>query len=108
MRKVTLVVNLELPKEYNNTPGAAITQGVKADCEAYLHRVGRTGRFGDQGIALNFVCDSEQESIHQQLLEFYKMPMDEINLADLTKINTQLASISNFNTVKRELMEENI
>lgn len=25
------------------------------DFETYLHRVGRTGRFGDKGIAVNFV-----------------------------------------------------
>ena len=27
----------------------------KADCEAYLHRIGRTGRFGDYGIAVNII-----------------------------------------------------
>lgn len=58
MRKVTLVVNLELPRQYsdeNNTVG----QAAQADCETYLHRVGRTGRFGDHGIALNIITDQE-------------------------------------------------
>jgi ATP-dependent RNA helicase DDX19/DBP5 len=47
--QVNIVVNFDLPV---NTEG-------KADCETYLHRIGRTGRFGKKGIAINLV-DSEQ------------------------------------------------
>lgn len=47
--QVNIVVNFDLP----------INQEGKADCETYLHRIGRTGRFGKQGIAVNLV-DSEQ------------------------------------------------
>ena len=42
---MTLVVNYDIP----------ITADRKPDCETYLHRIGRTGRFGKRGIAINFI-----------------------------------------------------
>ena len=46
LRNVCLVINADLPKKYlKNVP----------DYHTYLHRIGRTGRFGDVGIALNLV-----------------------------------------------------
>lgn len=47
--QVNVVVNFDLP----------INQAGEADYETYLHRIGRTGRFGKHGIAINLV-DSEQ------------------------------------------------
>ncbi|KAJ8951900.1 hypothetical protein NQ318_019879 [Aromia moschata] len=49
VEQVTIVVNFDLPVDVHG----------KADCETYLHRIGRTGRFGKRGIAINLV-DSEQ------------------------------------------------
>lgn len=44
---VTLVINYDIPLNRRN----------KADPETYLHRIGRTGRFGRKGVAVNFVHD---------------------------------------------------
>lgn len=44
MRKVTLVVNYELPLRFNEDRSIKTRE---IDTETYLHRVGRTGRFGD-------------------------------------------------------------
>ncbi len=52
MRKVTLVINYNLPLKINNDDK---TKQREIDLETYLHRVGRTGRFGDRGIAINLV-----------------------------------------------------
>ncbi|CAO1419488.1 unnamed protein product [Diamesa hyperborea] len=49
IEQVTIVVNFDLPVDMNG----------QADCETYLHRIGRTGRFGKHGIAINLI-DSEQ------------------------------------------------
>lgn len=48
VEQVTIVVNFDLPMD----------QKRQADCETYLHRIGRTGRFGKSGIAINLI-DSE-------------------------------------------------
>jgi len=45
--QVNMVVNYDLPLDANNRP----------DPETYLHRIGRTGRFGRQGVSINFVHD---------------------------------------------------
>ncbi|XP_033107658.1 ATP-dependent RNA helicase DDX19A-like [Anneissia japonica] len=45
IEQVTVVVNFDLPVDLN----------MKADCETYLHRIGRTGRFGKSGLAINYV-----------------------------------------------------
>lgn len=109
MRKVTLVVNLELPKAYSDEPKENTEgNGATADCETYLHRVGRTGRYGDHGIALNFVTNSEQAEIHQQIVNYYGIGMDEISQDNFNSLNEKLEKISEINTVKREQMEENI
>ena len=52
MRKVTLVINYELPIKFEDKKEDFKRD---VDTEIYLHRVGRTGRFGDEGIAINLV-----------------------------------------------------
>lgn len=56
MRKVTLVVNYSLPLRFFDDK---TIHRREIDFETYLHRVGRTGRFGDRGIAINLVNESE-------------------------------------------------
>uniref|UniRef100_A0A0X3Q3L5 RNA helicase n=2 Tax=Schistocephalus solidus TaxID=70667 RepID=A0A0X3Q3L5_SCHSO len=54
--QVNLVINWRLPL---NRQGAV-------DCETYLHRIGRSGRFGKGGLAINF-AGPEDEPLLQQL-----------------------------------------
>lgn len=44
---VCLVVNYDVPVDKDGNP----------DFETYLHRIGRTGRFGRKGTAINLVSD---------------------------------------------------
>lgn len=46
IEQVTVVINYDLPTDRENR---------QPDFETYLHRIGRTGRFGKKGIAINFV-----------------------------------------------------
>ena len=57
--QVTIVVNYDLPVDVNG----------KADCETYLHRIGRTGRFGKHGLAINLGCFFNQQ-ILQELFSY--------------------------------------
>jgi len=52
---VNLVINLDLPK----------------DPETYLHRIGRTGRFGTYGVAITFISDSEKQTL-ENMCNLYK------------------------------------
>jgi len=65
---VSLVINYDLPSNREN----------------YIHRIGRSGRFGRKGVAINFVTDEDVRTL-REIEEFYntkveEMPMD---VADL-------------------------
>jgi len=49
--QVTLVINYDLPIDRNSSSDV--------DTETYIHRIGRTGRFGLKGIAINLVSMGE-------------------------------------------------
>jgi len=64
VQQVSLVINFDLPSNMEN----------------YLHRIGRSGRFGRKGVAINFVTNNDVRSMkdiekyyHTQIEE---MPMD--------------------------------
>jgi len=68
VQQVSLVINYDLP----------------ANRENYIHRIGRSGRFGRKGVAINFVTDDDVRTL-REIEQFYntkveEMPMD---LADL-------------------------
>jgi len=68
VQQVSLVINFDLPR----------------DPECYLHRIGRSGRFGRKGVAINFVT-KEDLGTFRQLEEFYNTQIEEMpaNVADL-------------------------
>lgn len=49
VQNVSLVVNFDIPKS----------------AETYLHRIGRSGRFGRKGFAINFVTERDAEHIKE-------------------------------------------
>jgi len=66
--QVSLVINYDLP---NNR-------------ELYIHRIGRSGRFGKKGVAINFVKE-EDVRILRDIEQFYSTQIDEMpmSVADL-------------------------
>ena len=66
VEQVTLVVNFDLPMTKVTSFLLQSKQSKKdrhADFETYIHRIGRTGRFGKSGVAINFVSDRQDEKI---------------------------------------------
>lgn len=70
---VTAVINYDLPTDKDNN---------HADPGTYLHRIGRTGRFGRKGIAINFVYDSHSEQVLKQLEKYYSKPITKVEDAE--------------------------
>jgi len=68
VEQVSLVINYDLP---NNR-------------ELYIHRIGRSGRFGRKGVAINFV-KSDDIRILRDIEQFYATQIDEMpmNIADI-------------------------
>ena len=52
--------------------------------ELYIHRIGRSGRFGRKGVAINFASDDEMRLV-RDIEQFYATQIDEMpmNIADL-------------------------
>lgn len=76
---VTIVVNFDLPVDMER----------RADCETYLHRIGRTGRFGKVGLAINLV-DSKSMPILQEIEGHFGKkihPLDTEDPDDINKLN---------------------
>lgn len=66
---VTAVINYDMPR---NAEGAA-------DCETYIHRCGRAGRFGRRGIAINLVHDVPSRKKIDELAKFYGKSIEEVD-----------------------------
>ena len=48
-----------------------INYDMSSTAEAYIHRVGRAGRFGTKGITITFLAKEEDQKIFNELLEKY-------------------------------------
>lgn len=79
IQQVTLVVNYDMP----------LTQGGAPDVETYVHRIGRTGRFGRRGVSINFVHD-EQSLAQMRAIEgalhapIVGVPTDDVEVMERT------------------------
>jgi len=80
---VTLVINYELPVEFKNRN--------KPETETYMHRIGRTGRFGLRGIAINFVTDNEMPLL-EKIKAHYRCEMEHIP-DDIDKLEHRLKQL---------------
>jgi len=64
---VSLVINYDLPRNK----------------EKYIHRIGRSGRFGRKGVAINLISEDDKHAMHE-LENFYNTKIDEMpaNMVD--------------------------
>lgn len=69
VQQVSLVVNFELPLQR----------------EDYVHRIGRSGRYGKKGVAINLICGEEMKMMHD-IEDHYSIRIQEIpdNLSELS------------------------
>lgn len=60
------------------------------DFETYLHRIGRTGRFGKSGVAINFVQYDSDMNVLNQIEKHFGRPILKLDASDpeeIEKIN---------------------
>jgi ATP-dependent RNA helicase DDX19/DBP5 len=73
---VTMVVNYDIPELPNG----------KADPETYLHRIGRTGRFGRVGVAVTFISDQGQWQRLDEIRRHFGMTIENLNRNDWDEV----------------------
>jgi ATP-dependent RNA helicase DDX19/DBP5 len=81
--QVMLVINYDLPLDGHN----------KVDAETYLHRIGRSGRFGRKGIAINFVADEKSKDDLKALHSFFGKPIDELKPEQIETLQAMLEKL---------------
>ena len=71
IQQLSLVINYDLPMEK----------------ETYIHRIGRSGRYGRKGVAINFVTEKDLHSL-QELQQFYNTEIKEMpqNIQDIISV----------------------
>lgn len=61
IQQLSLVINFDLPRSK----------------ETYIHRIGRSGRYGRKGIAINLVSDRDKDNL-QEIISFYNTKIEEM------------------------------
>lgn len=57
-----------------------------AACETYLHRIGRTGRFGKPGIAVNLIDSDKSFQVLKQIEKHFERQIKKLDADDLEAI----------------------
>jgi ATP-dependent RNA helicase DDX19/DBP5 len=90
---VTMVVNYDIPTKQNGD----------ADAETYLHRIGRTGRFGRVGVAVTFISDRPQWERLAQIQTHFGVEIENLNRNDWDNVEeTVKAAIKSAKTGQRK------
>ena len=61
IQNVSIIINYDLP----------------FDNETYIHRIGRSGRFGRKGVAINFVTDRDKNRL-EEIEKYYSTQIEEL------------------------------
>jgi len=61
IQQVSIVINYDIPK----------------NVQSYLHRIGRSGRYGRKGVAINFVSNQEIERIYN-IERYYSIKIEDL------------------------------
>ena len=61
VQSVSLVINHDLPTNKEN----------------YIHRIGRSGRFGRKGVAINFVTEKDKNRL-KEIEEYYSTQIEQL------------------------------
>lgn len=83
VQTVTMVINYDIPE----------TAGGKPDFETYLHRIGRTGRFGRTGAALSFVHDKKSWMNLMAICNHFGVEPTKLDTSDWDNVEKMLKQI---------------
>jgi len=79
VQQVSLVINADLPYVTDRNTG-----DVDEDRMAeYLHRIGRSGRFGRKGLAINLITNSTEKHRMEAIQKYYSTEIKQLNEADI-------------------------
>ncbi|XP_032375828.1 ATP-dependent RNA helicase DDX19A [Etheostoma spectabile] len=81
VEQVSLVVNFDLPVDMEGN----------ADNETYLHRIGRTGRFGKRGFAVNMVDSKHSMGVINQIEMHFNRRITKLDTSNLEEMESLIS-----------------
>ncbi|KAH8724037.1 P-loop containing nucleoside triphosphate hydrolase protein [Phaeosphaeriaceae sp. PMI808] len=84
VESVTMVINYDVP---------TMADGRTPDPETYLHRIGRTGRFGRVGVALTFVHNEASWKQLNAIALYFKTDLHPIDTGDWDEVEDMIQRI---------------
>ncbi|CEJ56584.1 ATP-dependent RNA helicase dbp5 [Penicillium brasilianum] len=81
---VSLVVNYDIPEIMGPN------RKREPDYQTYLHRIGRTGRFGRIGVAISFVSNREEWDMLRQIQQHFSCQIDRIDTSDWDEVERMI------------------
>lgn len=77
VQSVSMVINYDIPMKGRND--------TEPDPETYLHRIGRTGRFGRVGVSISFVFDRKSYMALESIAKHYNIDLVKLDQDDWDK-----------------------
>ena len=84
VQSVTMVINFDVPTMAN---------GRDPDPETYLHRIGRTGRFGRVGVAVTMIHDRQSWEQLNKIASYYKTEIQPLPLDDWDTVEEVISKV---------------
>jgi ATP-dependent RNA helicase DDX19/DBP5 len=85
VQSVSMVINYDIPMK-----GRMETE---PDYETYLHRIGRTGRFGRVGVSISFVSDKKSFMALKAIAEHFGIELVKLNQEDWDETEEQVQRV---------------
>lgn len=83
----SMVVNYDLPRNIDDTP----------DFTTYLHRIGRTGRYGRGGVSISFVHDKRSWVELKEIQKYFGVPIHLVPGDDVAVVESLIKRIMKSN-----------
>lgn len=85
---VSMVVNYDVPDTQTGPRGPSV-----ADPQTYLHRIGRTGRFGRVGVAVTFVASKDDWQKLMDIARHFKIEIQRLDTSDWDDLEETVTKI---------------
>lgn len=85
---VSMVVNYDVP-DMQTAPRSPLV----ADPQTYLHRIGRTGRFGRVGVAVTFISNKDDWTKLMDIQKYFNAEITRVETDDWDELEEQVTKI---------------
>lgn len=87
---LSLAAKIQNPKKKQDIPELA---NGDPDPQTYLHRIGRTGRFGRVGVSISFVHDKRSWRQLEEIARYFSVPVTRVDTSDWDEVEASVKKV---------------